>query len=539
MQFPERLATPLALLLCAAFLCAGYAFIRHAGVHSEEAEFAAAVFAPYQAEDSLELAGRSIPLMTSPYAGGLKAAAYKLIFKLVPADVRTLRAPVLALAGLTILLWFLLLRRLLGAPRALFATALLAADPVFLLSSVYDWGPVALQHLLAVSALLLAVLFHQLGRYRFLALACLLTGVALWDKLTIVWVIAGVFAGAWAAWPQLLRRYCDRKLLAFVLLWTCIGAAPLLLYNLRSGGGSWHGSGGFGGPLAARTPLFYKTLDGSALFGWLVRAPGDGAPREPVTLIERTSVAVSGFAHMPESHVLGAACLASLALLAYLWRSPGRPALLFCLVAMGVGWAMMLPFSRGMNGVHHVILLWPLPHVLAVLTIWEVARLLRHQRGFVVAVLALAMLASSALLTNEYFARLVRWGPAPPWSDAIHALRARLAETPSGGMLAVDQDILPPLRLLGRGVLPLRLSPAWMTPGALDLRQTAAARAVLEAGSFHFLSYVSRTGRDDAALDHLRNLAARFGCRESVVADIPDRNGRPVFRISRFEPAPR
>ena len=60
------------------------------------------------------------------------------------------------------------------------------------------------------------------------------------------------------------------------------------------------------------------------------------------------------------------------------------------------------------------------------------------------------------LVTNQYYAPIVTRGNVPNWSDAIESLRQKLAETPSGGILSLDWGIMRPLCVLGRGDLPLK-----------------------------------------------------------------------------------
>jgi uncharacterized membrane protein len=71
---------------------------------------------------------------------------------------------VLLAGAATIWLFYRLLRRISGNRAAVFGCALLAADSTFLLTNTFDWGPVALQHLLLVGAILLLVVFYQDNR---------------------------------------------------------------------------------------------------------------------------------------------------------------------------------------------------------------------------------------------------------------------------------------------------------------------------------------------------------------------------------------
>ena len=60
---------------------------------------------------------------------------------------------------------------------ALIATALLAMDPVFVITTVLDWGIDAVRHFLAAAAMLLFVLFHRRGDAWLWKAGCFLSGL--------------------------------------------------------------------------------------------------------------------------------------------------------------------------------------------------------------------------------------------------------------------------------------------------------------------------------------------------------------------------
>ena len=68
--------------------------------------------------------------------------------------LRTVREPMLLAGVASLWLFFLLLRRIAGDRAALIGCALLACDSLYLLTTCFDWGPVALQHLLLIGGAL-------------------------------------------------------------------------------------------------------------------------------------------------------------------------------------------------------------------------------------------------------------------------------------------------------------------------------------------------------------------------------------------------
>jgi len=130
-----------------------------------------------------------IPMLLISYLGALKAWVYAPILAIWEPSVWSVRVPVLLAGAVTLFLFWMLLERTVSRRAALAGTALLAFDTTFLLTTCFDWGPVALQHLLAVSAALLLVRFHTTGSRRMLGAAFFLLGLALWDKALFGWTL--------------------------------------------------------------------------------------------------------------------------------------------------------------------------------------------------------------------------------------------------------------------------------------------------------------------------------------------------------------
>ena len=164
-----------------------------------------------------------------------------------------------------------LLRRVAGERAAVFGCGLLAADSLYLLTICFDWGPVALQHLLLARRHVLLVGFYQERSHRRLAWGCFLLGLAMWDKALAIWMLGGMGVALLIVFPrQILRRYSRRAASASPRWRFALGALPLIVYNVHNplatfrGNTSWDTS-----DLAGKGRLLRGTADGSALFGWL------------------------------------------------------------------------------------------------------------------------------------------------------------------------------------------------------------------------------------------------------------------------------
>ena len=171
----NRRWTPYAagFLVCLLFVALGMLVIRYPGAQYDEVLFVSAIHAPGEIEYVLETPFGGVPVMLMTYIGALKAAIYAPILLLAGSGHLTLRVPALGFGAVSIGLFFLALRRLTDTRVAVLASLLLATDAVYLLTCVFDWGPVALQHLLVTAALYALVRFGQEGRGRCLRGRCL------------------------------------------------------------------------------------------------------------------------------------------------------------------------------------------------------------------------------------------------------------------------------------------------------------------------------------------------------------------------------
>src|SRR5207302_5020464 len=177
----------IALALCVFFFLAGFIFTPLAGIQNDEALFAAGIYRPILVTYSANIFNRDIPLMILSYLGTLKSWVYKPIFGAWRPSAYSTRVPVLLFGALGIWMFFLLTRRILGDSAAIAGTALFATDPLYLLTTCYDWGPVALQHFLWIAGVLLLVQYARDGSRARLASAFFVFGLGLWDKALFLW----------------------------------------------------------------------------------------------------------------------------------------------------------------------------------------------------------------------------------------------------------------------------------------------------------------------------------------------------------------
>ena len=480
----------LALLLCAVFVVAGCISISKPGLQADESLFAMGVYYPQGVGWSVNALGRQIPLMQMSYLGSLKAWIYGPLFQLWPPSAASVRIPMVIAGAATLWLVWLLLRDVASPRAGLIALAVLALDPSLVWTTRCDWGPTALQHLLAVAGV------YAVARRRF-EIGALLFGLALWDKAAFAWNLAGLGVAAAVVLRGEIRRFMTLRRAALCGLAFCLGGLPLLAFNWRSGGETARQTALFepSRVITTTAPLIYA-LDGRALYGYLVRDDFQGV-RKTVT-----------------PWLLLAAVLA----LPWLLRTPARRPALFFLIAAVTAWLAMVTTVGGGESVHHLVLLWPWPHLFLAVALAQLPR-------GVGTVLAAGALLSCGLVTANYHRMLRSHGADPPWSNAIYGLAEFVPTVPSSRIYVTDWGILDQLRLLSRGKAPLHPDPGM--PERLDDPEAL------------YIGHTDRYQAFEAINAKVEQAAEALGFEKRVVAVFRDGQGNEVFQVFRMVPRSR
>lgn len=481
----NRKANCLVLAICALFLLIGQFFIPLLGYQNDESLFSSALMAPRSGYIP-KLGHLPIPLMLMDYLGTLKAWLYAPVFALFGTGVWSFREPALLAGAASIWVFYLLLRRVSGRRAAVIGAGLLGADAIYLLTSCFDWGPVALQHLLITAALLVLVKFYQSGSNRLLAAGFFLLGLAMWDKALAAWALGGIGVAALAVFPRHIFRVTTFRRLAISTLFFLFGALPLVVFNCNNHFATFRGKGLDFGDVANKAQLLRLTADGTGLMGWMVYEDGqDGLPRTPMLPIEHASewvARVARVAGLPRTNLMLYAFALAL-LLAPLARGAELRGILFALLAGSIQWLQMA-FTRDAGGsVHHAILVWPLPAMVIALSFAAASRRLpRYSSAAAGAALAVVMVAGY-LQINQYYRLTWRNGAGHNYTDAIYDLSDRLGQLKPSRVMVMDWGMMDSLRLLHHGRLPLAIAtdyaPAGGPPKTDRIIQAASAEGVV------------------------------------------------------------
>jgi hypothetical protein len=141
-------------------------FVPRLGIEVDEAIVTSGIFDHGNPWYSWKFDGSELPIMLLSYLGALKAWLYNGLFLFIAPRPIALRLPMLLLAAGTLWLFFELLDRTMGRKAAWIGTLLLATDTSYLLLNTADYGPVTLQFVFKLAALLLLVRFHKTDRKR-------------------------------------------------------------------------------------------------------------------------------------------------------------------------------------------------------------------------------------------------------------------------------------------------------------------------------------------------------------------------------------
>jgi 4-amino-4-deoxy-L-arabinose transferase-like glycosyltransferase len=525
----------LAWIFCILFFFAGLLFLPLFGIEDDEALFAQAIFHPRDELYAIHIGHSRIPIMLMSYLGTLKAWIYAPIFRIFGPGVMTMRVPMVLAGAVSIWLFYRLLCRVAGERAALIGCGLLAVDSMYLLTVCFDWGPVALQHLLLIGGMLLLVKFYQEGREMALAASFFLFGLVLWDKALAVWMLSGIGVAALVTFPRQLFALVNRRRLAIAALAFCLGALPLLTYNAKNHWVTFRGnfhrdSANIGG----KARMLMQTATGGGLFGWLT-AEDWQTPKahEPDGPIRRTSARISAvFGHPRQNLHLYAFALALL-LTPFAGRK-GIRTILFALIAMAVAWIQMAITVNTGGSVHHTILLWPLPAFAAGVSLAAASRRLGRAGIPAVAILMAAVVLSGALVLNEYYVMGARDGGAQSWNDAIYGLSAYLKDAPARRVFCLDWGIMDPLRLLNHGRLPLSIGSDQVSKPSMSPEDRALVEQMISDPANIFIAHTKDFEFFPGASPKLAKFAEETGYSRELMTVLSDTFGRPVFELYRF-----
>jgi hypothetical protein len=511
------------------FALLSLALLPHLGIQDDEVFFSYPIYNGAGIAANLRFAGHSIPLMDLSYLGALKTWLYYAIFSVAPPSRWSVRLPMVIAGAATIWLTWEWVRDLAGPRAAAFTVALLSTDSIFILTNTFDWGPVALQHVLLVSGLLSLQVWFRRGARCWLGRAFFLWGVGLWDKALMIWILLGLGVAAVCIYPRESWRSLRLRTAGVAAIALVVGAVPLIAYNIVR-----HGE-----TAASNTHLSLESLPhkldellgvcrGNVLFDYMVAAAPGPVLRKPATLIERVSIAWNDQLGPQRSRpFVLALVLAGIAWLFLLRRREGKILALLA-IASAVAWLQMAANTGTGGTAHHVILIWPLPCAFAGIALAAISERLPKYGSWAIVALVVWFSAANILNTNTYLATIIRNGAPAAWTDASERLAGAVSHYRHNSIAIVDWGYINVLRMFYGGELQL-------LPINEATDETIAA--VVPRPNTIFVEHTDDHQIFPGVNERLRAIATGLGYEEEPLRIVHDDEGRAIFQIFRLTKA--
>jgi len=521
-KLPVWLVPTLASLI---FFVTGLALIPWPGLQNDELFFAGPIFSPDAAFYRLQIGAMKIPFMVMSYTGALKTWIYAGLFQILAPTEWSIRLPVLLMGIGTLWLTWAWVRRIAGVRAASVTCILLATDTIFLMTNTFDWGPVALQHVLLMGGLLSLQLWLNYKTNSWLSLAFFLWGLGMWDKALLAWPLIGMAVSSFCVFPREVLRRVRFVSVAVAVMSFLLGAAPLVWYNIARPGETARQNARFTTEaIANKVIVLRQTIDASGLFGYIVNEDSVPGKREPRGMLERLPVWISHVAGDHRTNWMLPAWIIGFVFSFALWMSPHRKLLLFLLITVIVGWVQMA-ITRNTGGAsHHVTLLWPFPAVFLGIVFSRMAEKIPRYGTPALVILVGFLACENLLTTNQYLAWFITNGSGGGWTDAIFPLAESIEDKSASWFGLVDWGYQNGLTTLHEGDLPLF---------AVD-EKWDGFRQQVSSPDFLFIQHTEDKQLFPGVNDRIRKAAAALGYVERLERTVADRNGRPVFELFRF-----
>jgi cytochrome b len=517
-----------AFLLCALFFALGILWIDRPGIQTDEVLFADGIYPPYNPEYVLHIFKHPVPIMVMPYVGSAKSWLWKVIFAVWPPSPYSVRIPSLLLGALSVWLFYRLMARTFGVRAGLAGAALLATDPIYLLYARWDHGPTVIQHLCLISAMLCFVRFYQEKRLGWLALGSFACGLGMWDKAIFVWLLGGLSVSACIVFWREIRSLLSVRSAATAVVAVVLGSAPLIHYNRKHDWETFRSNAVWSPEnLAGKAWLLRATANGEALFGAIMREPWDGPLKAPSTAMEKAVAILSERAGSPRITWLGYLLFFSILATPFVWGTPARKAVFFCLISGAIAWAQMA-FTKGAGtGAHHAILLWPLPAFVVAAVLSALSFKVKFGRALLIAVISAAAIVN-ILVLSTYYTNLVKGGGTASWTDAVYPALAATVKMHKN-VCTIDWGFGSTVRMYAQG----RTEVCEIAIPDSEEGRRAALEQISRPG------YVFLTHTEGNELFPGRNAAILMLAKEQGYIPVnrrvfEDSNGRPTVEIFEF-----
>jgi len=496
------------LAICAALLAIELAFLPLPGIQEDEALFVAPYLKNNPGLYAWHIGSLHLPVMSIAYLGYVESWLYWPVFHFWRPGVWSIRLPECVISILTVLIFADLARRTSTSRVALASALFLATDAVFVMNSLFETTA-------SVQLLGIAFFLNLIQRRRFAA-AFFTAGVLLWDKVNIVFPLAGIALGGALIYPRAIRQALTIRNLTFSVAALLVGAAPLIDFNMRNQWATFRAEGSLiSVPPAEKLMMMRRTLDGRAYEHYVFRStPGEVLPLQGASLGDLALRWYRDTSFHPGSFLLPALAAALFAL-PLLRGSPLLGPVLFSWIALAGTFGVMFFLADAGAGPHHTVLVYPAPHFIVAATAAGVCERFHSRRGVAFAAFCVLLAGSGVWLLGQYYRAGLRNGFSVFWTDGLSNL-AQEVRAEGGPVAVVDWGIRNGLQI--------------ETNDRIELTDDPTPReGVLYVG--HCPGYVV----DESRHRDFEHMLGASRLHVSGPRTIPDREGYPVFCIFRLQ----
>ncbi len=400
----------------------------------------------------VHMMGKPLPVMFNYYTSFLRTYVTLPVFALWGINFATVRGSSIALGVIALMFFIAFTRRLTGRIEiAFFSGVLVALDASFTAYAHNDYVATSLMMALKGAALWALLRWWQEGATHWLALGAFLVGLGISDRASFLWIPltfapALVLLYGTQTIAELRQRLPQRKHWLIAAFAFALGAAPFIAFNIATLGGTFtpmastfdNTSGGannldFFGNLYLRLKMLVEVLNGGYLNHFILGEKSYQTIRWNFSGSPLSWLVPLAFAYF--------AAKLSMRLIA---RLPVKRSIVFLLV-LTLGLLLLTCFTPTLHRGHQLLILYPLPHILVPLFVFELLlrqrALLRFsartlERLLVGIMLVLAVAMSKPIL--EYHSMLMRTGGRGVWSSAIYDIIAEVDAHPERTVVCMD-----------------------------------------------------------------------------------------------------
>ena len=307
-----------------------------------------------------------VPVMLMPYIGALKAYLYFPIFKIFGVSPASIRFPVICISLVSLMIAYLISRLTFNKFASAMLVLIMAVDPVFISMTKLDYGPIVLMIAFKLLALLFFFKLVTTLSIRYLFLLVVTCVFGLYDKLNFIWFVMALgfasivlFGGETKRLYKKYRFWFSLITLSFLALVFWVSAVMILPQLVRTQQSDFSVLE----RLAYISSLYVRTMNGMEFYSWVTDFQLTfGTVTNYVTIISLFIITIAGFLMFCRKTYPGK--------INFVDRVVGCYVTLFVLIFV------QIVLTRKAGGPHHIMMLYPFHHFLAIAAAVSLSRLM-------------------------------------------------------------------------------------------------------------------------------------------------------------------